>query len=139
MENSKKYTLLTVLLIVLFVSCDKGFDELNTDKVRLTEIDPTFQLNHAIVSSAPGYGDNLTYQVTIVRQMATPVPGVGAGANFNLDNPATVSALWNLGYGDIIKNLTDGIYAIEDDPEKTNLLSMLRIYRAHQFMILTVA
>lgn len=137
MENSKKYTLLTVLLIVLFVSCDKGFDELNTDKVRLTEIDPTFQLNHAIVSSAPGYGDNLTYQVTIVRQMATPVPGVGAGANFNLDNPATVSALWNLGYGDIIKNLTDGIYAIEDNPEKTNLLSMLRIYRAHQFMILT--
>lgn len=137
MKNSTKYTFITFLIVLLFVSCDKDFDELNTDKVRLTEIDPTLQLNHAIVNSAPGYGNNLTYQVTIVRQMATPVPGVGAGANFNLDNPSQTEALWNLGYGDVIKNLTDGIYAIADDPTKTNLLSMLRIYRAHQFMILT--
>jgi len=137
MKNITKYIASTFLTLLLFVSCDDGFDELNTDKVRLVSIDPTFQLNTAIIGGAPGYGNNLTYQVTIVRQMITPFAGVGTGANLNQDNRAATLFLWNDGYRNTIKNLVDGIAAIEDDPEKTNILSMLRIWRAHQFMILT--
>lgn len=137
MKNITKYISSTFLIMALLISCDDGFDDLNTDKVRLVSIDPTYQLNTAIIQGAPGYGNNLTYQVTIVRQMITPFAGVGTGANLNQDNRAATLELWNLGYRTTIKNLVDGIASIEDDPEKTNLLSMLRIWRAHQFMILT--
>jgi len=137
MKNITTYITGAFLVLAFLVSCDEGFDDLNTDKVRLVSIDPTYQLNTAIIEGAPGYGNNLTYQVTIVRQMITPFAGVGTGANLNQDNRAATLFLWNDGYRNTIKNLVDGIAAIADDPEKTNLLSMLRIWRAHQFIILT--
>ncbi len=136
MQNTVKY-IFACLAIALLSACDQGFDELNTDPVRLTGVDPTFQLNNSIIGSAPGYGDNLTYEVTIVRQMITPFAGVGTGANLNQDNRAATQASWQNGYRNTIKNLTDGIAAIGNDPNKTNLLSMLRIWQAHEFMVLT--
>ena len=137
MKNIMKYITGVFSALAFLVSCDEGFDDLNTDKVRLVSIDPTYQLNTAIIQGAPGYGNNLTYQVTIVRQMTTPFAGVGTGANLNQDNRAATLELWNNGYRTTIKNLVDGIASIADDAERTNLLSMLRIWRAHQFMILT--
>ncbi len=137
MQNIYSYLLGVCVAISLLCSCDNGFDELNTDPVRLTSIDPTFQLNNAIIGSAPGYGDNLTYEVTIVRQMITPFAGVGTGANLNQDNRSATQSSWQNGYRNTIKNLTDGIAALVDNPEKTNLRSMLRIWRAHEFIVLT--
>ena len=61
----KKPPLYLVLVVCLFASsCDKGFDELNVNPVALTSVDPGYQLNTAIVNSAPGYG-NLSYETTI--------------------------------------------------------------------------
>lgn len=136
MKSINIYLLGLVLIISLFPSCDEGFDELNTNPVRLTSIDPTFQLNYAIIQSAPGYG-NLTYETTIVRQMITPFTGVGTGANLNQDNRSQTQGNWQRGYRNILKNLIDGIEAVKDDPERTNLYNMLRIWKAHEFIRLT--
>ena len=136
MKNINKYLFGSCFTIILLFSCDDGFDELNTDPVRLISIDPTFQLNYAIIESAPVY-NNLTYETTIVKQMITPFQGVGTGGNLNQDNRAATEDNWQDGYRNIIKNLVDGIENIKDDPEKTNLHSMLRIWRSHAFMVLT--
>ena len=136
MKNIKKYLISSFIVAVLLFSCDDGFDELNTDPVRLVSIDPTFQLNRAIISSAPGY-NNFTYETTIVKQMITPFIGVGTGGNLNQDNRSATQGNWRDGYRTTIKNLVDGIAALQDTPDKTNLLSMMRIWRAHEFMILT--
>ncbi|MEQ8882904.1 MAG: SusD/RagB family nutrient-binding outer membrane lipoprotein, partial [Cyclobacteriaceae bacterium] len=140
MKNISKYILTSILVIAIFSSCDEGFDELNTDPVRLTSIDPTFQLNRAIINAAPGYG-NFTYETTIVRQMITPFIGVGTGGNLNQDNRSATAENWNQGYDTGIKNLVDGVAALEEaianGANKTNLLSMLRIWKAYEFMILT--
>ncbi len=128
---------LTILALTAWsVGCDDGFDELNTNPVRLTSIDPTFQLNYAIIESAPVY-NNLTYETTIVRQMITPFTGVGTGANLNQDNRSATEDNWQDGYRRILKNLVDGIEALKEAPDRTNLSSMLRIWRAHAFMVLT--
>lgn len=136
MKNTRKYFLSSILATALLFSCDEGFDELNTDPVRLTSIDPTFQLNRAIINSAPGY-NNFTYETTIVKQMITPFVGVGTGGNLNQDNRGATQGNWNDAYGTTIKNLVDGIGAIQDNPDKTNLLAMLRIWKAHEFMVVT--
>ncbi|MCB0686617.1 MAG: SusD/RagB family nutrient-binding outer membrane lipoprotein [Saprospiraceae bacterium] len=120
--------------MLLMASCDKGFDELNTNPVRLTSINPVFQLNASIISSAYGY-NNLTYETTIVRQMITPFVGVGTGGNLNQDNRSATQGNWQDGYRNMVKNLVGGIS--HADPSRTNLLSMLRIWKAHTFMVLT--
>jgi hypothetical protein len=102
----------------------------------LTSIDPVFQLNDAVVASSVNYGD-LTYPVTIVRQMITPFTGVGSGANINDDNRSQTGGKWNSAFSGRVKNLTDGINTTKDDPDKTNLYNMLRIWRAYTFMLLT--
>ena len=136
MKSLNKYIATSILALGLFVSCDKGFDELNTNPARLTAVDPTFQLNYAIIQSAPVY-NNLTYETTIVRQMITPFTGVGTGANLNQDNRSATQGNWQTGYRNILKNLIDGIEAIQGDPAKSNLTSILRIWKAHTFIKLT--
>lgn len=136
MKSVNIYLLGCLFITSLFISCDKGFDELNTNPVRLTAIDPTFQLNFSIIQSAPGYV-NLTYETTIVRQMITPFTGVGTGANLNQDNRSQTQANWQRGYRNVLKNIIDGVEAVRDNPEKTNLYNILRIWKAHEFMRLT--
>ena len=59
---------ISAILLVLsgLVSCDKGFDEMNVNPIALTAVDPSYQLNSAIINTAPGYG-NLSYETTIVN------------------------------------------------------------------------
>ena len=136
MKYMNKY-ILTMLFTFLFVTaCDKGFDELNTNPVRLTSIDPVFQLNYSIIESSLEYG-NLNYETTIVRQMVTPFVGVGTGGNLNQDNRGATQANWQKYYRNIIKNLTDAAEKTKDDPERTNLHNMIRIWKAYAFMVLT--
>lgn len=75
------------------VSCDKGFDETNTNKVDPTAIDPIFQLNNAIFSAAYPTS-TVTYDVGIVQQTVTPNSGVLTGANFNQDARDNTQVIW---------------------------------------------
>ncbi|WP_162415690.1 SusD/RagB family nutrient-binding outer membrane lipoprotein [Cyclobacterium roseum] len=137
MKNSIKiYLFMGLMGAFILTSCDEGFDEMNTNPVRLTSIDPVFQLNQAIISSSPGY-NNLTYETTIVKQMITPFQGVGTGGNLNQDNRSATQGNWQNGYRTIAKNLIDGLENLGADTERTNLYNIMRIWKAHTFMMLT--
>ena len=118
------------------VGCDKGFDEMNVNPIALTAVDPGYQLNTAIVNTAPAYG-NLSYETTIVKQMITPFSGQGSAANFNQDNRGVASGNWNTYYQTNIKELTDALAKTKDIPARANLYNMIRIWQAYSFMILT--
>ncbi|GAB2799376.1 SusD/RagB family nutrient-binding outer membrane lipoprotein [Rhabdobacter roseus] len=133
---TKKYTLGWVVALILLSGCDRGFDELNINPIALVTVEPSFQLNTAIVASAPVYG-NLSYETTIVKQMITPFSGQGSAANFNQDNRGVAAGNWTRYYRTIIKELTDVVYRTKDDPTRTNLYHMTRIWKAYSFMILT--
>ncbi len=135
MKKINKY-LRVLTCCCLLASCDKGFDEMNVNPVALTAVDPGYQLNTAIVASAPGYG-NLSYETTIVKQMITPFSGQGSAANFNQDNRAVAAGNWNTFYQTVIKELTDVIAKTKDVPARSNLYNMTRIWRAYAFMLLT--
>lgn len=132
--NIQFYSLL--LFLVLFTSCDKGFDELNTSPIALTAVEPVFQLNNAIVGSAPTYG-NLSYETTIVKQMITPFSGQGSAANFNQDNRSVAAGNWTRYYRNVIRELVDVIQKTKDDANNTNLYHTARIWKAYAMMVLT--
>ncbi len=137
MKTVYKYSLVSLLSLSLLMACDNGFDEMNTNPVRLTSIDPVFQLNRALISVAPGYGQ-LTYEVTIVRQMITPFIGVGTGGNLNQDNRSATQANWQNFYRNVIDNLVSAVDAAGmEASEKPNIYNMLRIFKAYAFMVVT--
>lgn len=121
-------------LLVLLAACDNGFDALNTDKTRLTELEPALQLNRAIVNSAIDF-NNLVCETTVVRQGVIPFSGFFDCANFNVDSKQAASTNWNRYYGsDGIRELTDAIRTSSPDE---NVHHMARIWRAYNFMVLT--
>jgi len=129
--------ILIVLMLGYSTSCDQNFDELNTNRVAATSLDPAFQLNNATLNASPHSGGNLIYEIGIVQQIISPNSGVLTGANFNQDNRGLTQENWQKYYRNVIKNTKDIISRIEDDPTRSNLLQMTRIIQAFGFMILT--
>lgn len=130
----RRLPLLTLLLVAL--ACDDAYDELNTNVVDPTAIDPIFQLNNAIIESAfPN--TTLVYDLGIVQQITTPNSGVLVGANFNQDNRIVTEQTWQNYYRNVIKETRDILSDEEALAGRDNLRQMTRILQAHAFMILT--
>lgn len=127
---------LIAAFVVMLISCDTGFDALNTDETSLTSVDPVLQFNNAVVNSAPVLA-NIQCESSIVKQQMRIFTGVGACGNFNVDGRETSNSNWNNGYQTRIRNLVDVIRNTEGDADRANLYHMARIWRAYSFMILT--
>jgi hypothetical protein len=60
---------LLALFFVMFTSCEKNFDEINTSKTGITNIDPAFILNSATINSSIV---TLIFEIGIVQQIISP-------------------------------------------------------------------
>lgn len=125
-----------VSILMYSSACDSNFDELNTNKVSATSIDPAFQLNNAIVGSAYSTG-TLIYEIGVVQQIISPNSGLMTGANYNQDNRGVTDDSWQAYYRNVIKNTKDVIQQLKEDPARANLFNMARIIQANAFMVLT--
>jgi len=74
------YLVLTVLLTGL-TRCDKDFEQINTNPVLATSLDPVYLFAQAQFSSAI---NTLPYQSPIVQQILSPFTGVIEGGNHNV-------------------------------------------------------
>lgn len=136
MKQIIKYSFL--LTIVLFAtSCDKGFDDLNTNKVNPTSIDPLYQLNNAVVNASFPGNSCLGYDIGVVQQIISPNNGVLNGANFNSDNRGSTQVLWQNYFRNVIRNTNDVIVHTKTDANRANLYQMARIFQAYAYMVLT--
>lgn len=132
----KKLNIFLATLMFFISSCDKGFDEMNINPIALTSVNPAYQFNNALVQSVFGY-NNLQYETIIVKQMINPFSGVGAAGQYNQDNRSVTSGNWNRGYRLVVRELIDVIAQTKDDPTRSNLYNMTRIWLAYNFMFLT--
>src|SRR6186713_3477596 len=136
MKQIIKYSFL--LTIVVFASsCDKRFDDLNTNKVNPTAIDPLYLLNNAVVNASFPGNSSLAYDMGIVQQIISPNNGVLNGANFNSDNRGNTQVIWQNYYRNVIRNTNDVIVKTKSDAGRANLYQMARIFQAFAYMVLT--
>jgi hypothetical protein len=137
----KKITIYTplVALLICLSSCEKGFDQLNTNPTAATALNPLFTFNNAMVgTSIPG--SILVFEEAIVQQIFTPNSGINAGGNFNIDNRGTTGnngAIWRQYYQNVVRYLIDVINQTKSDANRTNLYNMTRIWKAYVFSVLT--
>ncbi len=126
--------------MVLNFSCDKNFEEINTNKVDPTSasVDPVFLLNNAIINTSNS-NTQLFYDMGIVQQVISPNSGLLTGANYNQDNRQSSDDHWIKYYENVIKNTGDikAQLAAETAPNRPNLLNMAVIVESLAFMILT--
>lgn len=135
MKKIFQYCLIAVSFLFA-TSCDEGFDDLNTNEISPTAINPVSLLNNAIINATYG-GGTLVYEVGIVQQMVTPNSGVLTGANYNQDNRDVTQALWQGYYRNVIRNTKDVINTVQNEPSRSNLLQIARIWQASTFLVLT--
>lgn len=128
---------LSVLFLLAAASCEKGLSDLNKSKTNPTALDPALLLNQAVINTSFPV-KTLVFDVGIVQQMVTPNGGVLAGANFNQDSrDVTTQPLWTAYYQSVIKNTHDALVRSKDDPARSNMYNMARIFQSYVFMILT--
>src|SRR5690606_6468795 len=141
MRNLKIYLSMTLAVTLFLSGCEEGFDDLNTDKVNPTSLDRVIVMNKGILDATyrDGVGtlQMLSYNFGIVQQIITPYGSSLAGANYNQTNSANTSRVWQNFYQVVIKQVVDVVEKTRDDPERSNLHNMGRIWKAHAFMILT--
>lgn len=131
-----------VYIIFLFAlaaltGCEKGLSDLNVNRTSPTSLDPALLLNQAVINTSFPV-KTLVFDIGVVQQMVTPNGGVLAGANFNQDSrDVTTQPLWTAYYQSVIKNTHDAIMRSKDNPARSNMYNMARIFQAYVFMILT--
>jgi len=131
-----------IIYLILFgsltgiTSCDKDFEQVNTNPVLATTLDPVYLFSNAQFSSAVS---TLPYQIQIVQQVITPFGGVNEGGNHNVfydPNSNTIfNSLFTAGSGPVVL-LTDVINQTKTNPARSNLYNMARIMKAYVFQIL---
>src|SRR5690554_5399545 len=126
MKQIAKYIPVAFLMLFLSTSCDEGFDELNTNPVQPTSLDPIYLMNRASLFASHS-GNTLPYEFAIVQQIVTPNGGVLAGGNYNQDNRTVTLGNWNKYYREVLKHTTDVKQKTIDDPGRANLYQMARI------------
>lgn len=141
MKNMKLYVLGLFVALALASGCDKGFTELNTNKVDPTSLDPVFVMNESIIDATLTSTANtqawLCYNFPIVQQMVTPFGSSLTGGNYNQLNPNNASILWNTYYTDVVKQIVDAIAKSSEEGKNPNLNKMARIWKCYVFMVLT--
>ena len=136
MKKIAIYIPVAFLMLFLSTSCDEGFDELNTNPVQPTSLDPIYLMNRASLFASHS-GNTLPYEFAIVQQIVTPNGGVLAGGNYNQDNRTVTLGNWNKYYREVLKHTTDVKQKTIDDPGRANLYQMARILHSYGAMVLT--
>lgn len=132
----KKFKLITFICasLLLFAGCDQDFEELaqEANKYTLTDLDPGIVFAG---SQRIGQGSGWESEATVVQYFVNAYNlGATAGFNFNYDVMGQQNAEWGNYTGALLtyKNLLKIID--EKYPERTNLKSVIRIWRAFVFM-----
>lgn len=116
-------------------SCDSGFEDVNKNPVLATSVDPVYLFSNAQFSSAIA---TQNYQMQIVQQINTPYTGVLEGGNHNAVSDPNSNANFNSLYlqNGPVNLLTTVIAQTKDNPARSNLYNMSRIWKAYVFMVL---
>lgn len=120
-------------LLLALSSCDQDFEEINTNPTLATSLDPAYLFSTAQFAAAQ---PNHHYQGEIVQQVNTPFTGVLEGGNHNVVIENNANALFNALYGGPVRNLVDILAQTRDNPARSNLYHMARIWKAYVFMVL---
>jgi len=137
MKKIKLYITAFLAVALFAVGCDKGFDDINTDKINLTSLNPAFILNSSILNvterNARAY---MTQTHTTIQWLVCPFGSDLLGANFNQWSPKQDNP-WGEFYPNAVPRISEVVRNTKDDPIRQNLYNAARIWKVYIFQQLT--
>jgi hypothetical protein len=130
-----KNIIIGMCALVCFAGCDKDFEKINTNPLRIDQIaDPGMLLTNILRATATA--GNWDAESTIIQQFVLPYNlGATLGYQFNDNNPGINAGPWGL-YTGVIRTSTVLMNNVKNDPTRSNLYNMARIWRAYHYMYL---
>lgn len=130
--KSKKYIFLLCAAFVFLGGCDKDFEEINTNPYSISKLDPPLLFANGVRQTHPGHWEG---EATIVQQFVNAYNlGATAGPNFNEDTDNFNTPKWNSLYPNTVRLLVKALDLAQQEPNRANLISMIRIWKAYVFM-----
>ncbi len=127
-----KYIIAFVFAILIsLVGCDKDFEEVNTDPLSPTSLDPVYQLAAQQILAEGTWH----YEGCIIQQVNLIITGQEDAGAHNIEKADFVGARWNGMYG-CLKEVVDIIEKTKDDPLRSNVYNMARILEVYCYMVL---
>ena len=125
--------------LMLFSSCDSGFEDLNVNPTQANQIDPNFKLTDIQVRISgeryENWRTNLIYSSVMIQHFAT-LPTYWVGDKY-LYNASYSAAMWDRYYPNIAKNIEDLLVQTCENPEDANLCSIAQVVRVIMYHRLT--
>lgn len=140
MKRIKKFTMIIVMItIVVFISsCEKGFTELNINKVDPTAMNPYLEMNRSIINTWPDTQLWPCYHYAIVQQIFTPTGSSVQGANYNqISYGFNYDVIWNSYFTNSGKGIVDVVTKTKENAARQNVYNSARIWKAYIFMVIT--
>lgn len=135
----KKVIYIILLFTFIFSGCDEGFEELNVDPTKPSQVSVANKLTAAqLFVSSERYDNwraNLIYQSTMMQHIATTA-GYWDGDKYTW-NRGYASSLMDRYYGNAIKSLEDMLLQLDTEGAPDEMKAITRILRVFAFSRLT--
>lgn len=131
MKKINRFLIILTSIVVTQSGCDKGFEELNRDPNAITAIDPGLLFTSSLRNIPNGGLEN---QHTVAFQFLNAFAGLTQAFNLNTYNDNYNAPAFNDNFNGPVKNLTQVISMVKDNPARVNLYNEARIWRAYVFM-----
>jgi hypothetical protein len=129
-KMNRLFIILSLGLVI--ASCDKDFEEINTDPNAVTDVEPGYLFTNALRGTNIG---GLESDLILAQQFYNPyAQATTLGFNQNSYHEGQNVARWNGDYGGPVKHLVHLINMVKDDPSRSNLYNEARIWLAFTFM-----
>lgn len=123
--------LIVISAAPLFTGCDKNFVEINTNPYAIVSVDPSI----LFAGAQRTHIGTWAAEHTIVQHFVNPYnQGATIGFNFNDDIDANSNPKWDQSYPTVLRNMEQALFLLGDNPDRVNLRSMIRIWKAQTFM-----
>ncbi|MCG2460490.1 SusD/RagB family nutrient-binding outer membrane lipoprotein [Flavobacteriaceae bacterium F89] len=124
---------------LLFTACDKGFEDLNVDPTKPSQVPVTSKLTAAQLNTSGGryenWRANLIYQSTMMQHFATTA-GYWSGDKYTW-NKGYASSLLDSYYGSAVKSIEDILVQLDNEGHPEEMKSIARILRVFIYSRLT--
>jgi len=134
-----KYTRLlpVVLCAAALQSCDKDFEEINTNPNAVSVPTPQYLFSKAVYDGALNSGNASKLLLGTMQYMTSFNDVEGFGSKYVASQVNLSSAVFTAAYPNQINEIGEVIKAVKNDPAKINLYAVARIWRVYCFSRLT--
>lgn len=138
-HSMQKYTRLipVVLCAALLQSCDKDFEEINTNPNAVSVPTPAYIFSKALYDGALNSGNASKLLLGTMQYMTSFNDVEGFGSKYVASQVNLSAAVFTAAYPNQINEIGEVIKAVKSDPAKVNLYNVARIWRVYCFSRLT--